>query len=291
MRALLMSLLLVFTGFSAGCLSGDGPQQSDYQTPGCYEGQPDEEPEECVIDNSSNNTNIPANQTEENAQNNTTGNSTVDDQTSEGNSSTEGNNSEVQREVGPWEGNLIFDISADARQLGGEWFSWNLTDQFDLLWNESSSNQSGDNASRWMMIEILSTDCVHCWDAADDMSNLYIDYGGQVDFLSFAVNFSTNDYFNASRSEVAAFQDKTSHSGCRGNQYDCADRPGEPHDWLYIDDRNQSAMMLLESRGTPMFMLIMPNGTVAWHQYQHNGDEGEDDENIIEALARFFPSE
>ena len=112
--------------------------------------------------------------------------------------------------------------------------------------------------------------------------------GNQIFPIKANVNFSSNDNFNASLDEIAAFQDKSSHSGCYMNSKDCNERPGEPHNWTYVDDRNQSSMYDMQSRGTPMFVIIMPNGTVAWHQYQHDGDSGEDSESIDDALQRIF---
>ena len=195
---------------------------------------------------------------------------------------------EVEPDYGPWEGDMVYPMRALARELEGEWIEWALHDHFNNTWNGTTSGEENGSDSKWILIEFLSTDCGHCWNAADDMTSFHNDYGDRVEFLSFAVNFSSNDYFNATPEEVAAFQDKTTHNGCRANQYDCADRPGEPHDWLYVDDRNQSAMHEFAAQGTPMFVIIQPNGVVAWHQYQHNGDAGEDQESIVDALQRFF---
>jgi hypothetical protein len=278
MRVMFVACLLIATSFTAGCLDFNQSSTPSTNIPGCYEGQPDEIPEECEIDIiQENNTGAEGNSTD------TSG----DNQTSSGNNTDLGNQTQTP-EVGPWEGEQIFQVNALARSLGGNWSEWNLYDHFNQSWNGTISGSENGSDENWVLIEFLSTDCVHCWNAADEMSKFYQNYSSQIDILSFAVNFSSNDYFNASQDEVAAFQDMTTHSGCRGNSYDCSTRPGEPHDWLYVDDRNQSAMFDFEARGTPMFVIIQPNGIVAWHQYQHSGEGDDDDENIIEALERFF---
>ena len=56
-----------------------------------------------------------------------------------------------------------------------------------------------------------------------------------------AVNFSSNNNFNATQNEVVAFQEKTSYTGCGGG-FDCSERPGDAHSFPYFDDRNQTVM-------------------------------------------------
>ncbi len=290
MRAILALFIILGTSISSGCLYEEPTPDPSTNPPGCYEGQPDEEPLECTIDTTvqNNSTSGDLNQTTPD------GGGEVDPPSDGGvNETTSENNTDEQDqlpEYGPWEGFLAPLTTAEARDLGGEWHEWSLQDHFNMSWNGTRAGMQNGSDEPWVLIEFLSTDCVHCWNAADDMSDLHFQYGARVVFLSFAVNFSSNDYFNASRDEVAAFQDKSQHSGCRGNQHDCSTRPGDAHDWLYVDDRNQSAMYDFASQGTPMFVIIQPNGLIVWHQYQHDGDEGEDSENIVEALARFFPS-
>ena len=290
MRAVLLAFLLFAATLSVGCLSGQSDPITSNNIPGCYENQPDEEPQDCEAElpNENNTTTNDGNTTNGNGTN-SGGNDT--NNTSNGTNSTdEGNQTQVPEvpNYGPWEGDQIFPLAADARALGGVWQEWQLYDHFNNSWNGTISGVENGSDSKWVLIEFLSTDCVHCWNAADEMSVFHDNYSEQVDFLSFAVNFSSNDYFNSSLDEIAAFQDKASHSGCRGNNHDCSTRPGEAHDWLYVDDRNQSLMYAMKAGGTPLFVIIMPNGTVAWHQYQHDGDSDENVESITDALQRFF---
>lgn len=290
MRSYLIAFLLLFSAASSGCLVENPDPDPSTQMPGCYEGEPDTEPEECTIEIPAGNNTTSVDQNNTLPDNNNSSNQT--NSTDDGNETEPGNGSEVNEVTyGAWEGDYAFPVNTLARELGGEWFEWSLHDNFNSSWNGTPEGLSNGTDEPWLLIEFLSTDCSHCWNAAGDMSSLHAQYGMKVDFLAFAVNFSSNDNFNATPEEVAAFQDKTSHNGCIGDQRDCADRPGEPHDWLYVDDRGQSAMYDFASRGTPMFVIIKPNGVVAWHQYQHDGDEGEDSESIIDALARFFPTE
>jgi len=189
--------------------------------------------------------------------------------------------------VGTWEGEMLPNITDQARQLNGVWEDWTLQSMLDSAWNGTPNGTENGTDHRWLFIEFASTDCGHCWNAADDLSLLHENYSAQVAFLTFAVNFSSNNNFNASLDEIAAFQDGTTHSGCMQNTRDCAERPGPPHNWTYVDDRDQTWMYTFHAQGTPMFVIVAPDGIVAWHQYQHTSDS-EEPESVTEALERFF---
>ena len=294
MRALLIALLLCCSTIFAGCISENQDTTTSSDFIGCQEGQPEEETEECEIilpdqtntSNPSNNTVLEDNQTTSNNTNNTNNsNITIVEE----NNTNENNETNVSEPVyGSLEGYQVHPLFADARELGGSWNDWNLYSHFNNSWGGTPNGTVNGTDHKWVLIEFLSTDCGHCWNAADEMSNYSSNYSDQLEIISIAVNFSSNNNFNASLDEIAAFQDKTSHSGCIGNNYDCSSRPGDPHDWLYVDGRNQSYMYTMQATGTPMFVIIMPNGSVAWNQYQHNGGLGEDIESIASALERFF---
>ena len=292
MRALLLALLIFAASLSAGCLSDQSEPVKYYEIPGCHEDNHSNDSEDCQIDlpienNTSTNDEIITNGSGTNIVDNSTSNqSNSTNSTSENNQTQEMEPEEPN--YGPWEGNQIFPITANARPLGGVWQEWELYDHLNTSWNGTPANLSNGTDHNWILIEFASTDCSHCWNAADDMTYFHQNYNEVLTFLTFAVNFSSNDNFNASLDEIAAFQDKSSHSGCYMNSKDCNERPGEPHNWTYVDDRNQSSMYDMQSRGTPMFVIIMPNGTVAWHQYQHDGDSGEESESIDDAFQRIF---
>ncbi|HJM19448.1 MAG TPA: hypothetical protein QF802_03220 [Candidatus Thalassarchaeaceae archaeon] len=290
MRAVLLALLLVAATLSAGCLSDQSEPITSNNFPGCQEGQPDEEPEDCKVELPDEN-NTTTNGDDTINDNTTSSGGDVSNNTSNSTNSTDGSNqTQVPEEpnYGHLEGYQVHPLVANARVLGGAWQGWQLYDHFNNSWNGTPNGVENGSDSKWVLIEFLSTDCSHCWNAADDMSSFSNNYSNQLEIISIAVNFSSNDNFNASLDEVAAFQDKTSHSGCLGNNYDCSSRPGDAHDWLYVDGRNQSYMYSMQATGTPMFVIIMPNGTITWNQYQHNGDQGEDSESIVSALERLF---
>jgi hypothetical protein len=179
---------------------------------------------------------------------------------------------------GTWEGERVPQVTTLARAPSGIWTEWQLSDYIDETWNNTTKMP-------WILIEFASTDCSHCWNYADDMELLHNQYRDNVTFFTFAVNFSSNDNFNASLEEIAAFQDKTTFEGCYYGTKNCDERPGPAHNWTYVDDRDQSEMATFHSQGTPMFVIIQPDGIVVWHQYQN------DDESVVDALAALFPAE
>ena len=158
---------------------------------------------------------------------------------------------------------------------------------FDSLFNISWTQQDNDT-SKWVVVFFLSTDCGHCWNAGDDLSQWHDAYGDQAVFLAMAVNFSSNSNFNAQPEEVVAFQEKTTYIGCKGGSSDCSERPGEVHNFPYFDDRNQSVMYSWGVTGTPAYFILSPDGQFVWNQYQHRPSNGGDGESIEEALLRIF---
>lgn len=186
---------------------------------------------------------------------------------------------------GTWECEKINSVSLQARGLGEEWADWNIWTHLDKNWNGTSANMSNGSDSKWILLEFLSTDCSHCWNAATYMDAKFEQYNDRVQFISIAVDFQSSPKFHSSPEEIAAFQDITNHSGCMQNSTNCQERPGEPHDWIYADNRDMDVLLEFHGGGTPAFVIIAPNGVVAWNQAQH------DDESITEALARFFPED
>ena len=181
-------------------------------------------------------------------------------------------------ETGTWEGQRVHDVQTLARPPGGPWQDWRLSDYLVPNWNNNTNDP-------WIVIQFLSTDCSHCWNAADDIEVLHNQYKDSIILFSFAVNFSSNNNFNASLSEIGAFQDRTSYQGCYYSTRDCADRPGPAHNWTYVDDRDQTQMYAFHSQGTPMYVIIQPDGIISWHQYQNDG------QSVADALAELFPGD
>jgi len=165
-------------------------------------------------------------------------------------------------------------VRADSHSLGASiWVPWRLCDQFVA---------SSDDGKFFLLIWI-STDCSHCWTHAPTIEDWNAVYGDQLEIVLLAANFSSNDNFNATREEVEAFQAKSSYMGCYYGTKDCNERPGTPHDLLYLDDRNQSQMYAWGVTSTPNHVIINPHGTVIWHQAQSGSSEPIDD-----ALQRMF---
>lgn len=186
---------------------------------------------------------------------------------------------------GTWECEKINSISLQARELAGEWEQWNIWSNLDQDWNGTPVNTSNGSDSKWILLEFISTDCSHCWNAGTYMDAKYEQYNDSLQFITIAVDFPSSAKFTSSPEEIAAFQDKTNHSGCMQNSTNCSERPGNPHDWIYADNREMDVLKEFHGSGTPTFIIIAPNGVVAWNQAQN------DDENISEALERFFPEE
>ncbi|MEE2747491.1 MAG: alpha/beta hydrolase fold domain-containing protein [Candidatus Thermoplasmatota archaeon] len=175
---------------------------------------------------------------------------------------------------GTWEGEVLPNIQAAARPAEGDWMIWKLWDSLDADWNNSSTEHD------WVLIQFAATDCGHCWNGAEAMSNLHAQYSENVTFFTFIINFSWSD---SSWDEIAAFQDETDFIGCN-NGDNCMDRPGEPHNWTYVDDRELYWFYSFHMQGTPSYVIVAPNGIVHWHSVQSEN-------SVSDALESLFPEE
>ncbi|HJN55569.1 MAG TPA: hypothetical protein QF646_04195 [Candidatus Poseidoniales archaeon] len=185
----------------------------------------------------------------------------------------------TERDIGPWEGNQSLNILADGHALDTvEW------QPFELC---KSWNNGTDEAIPTMLI-FASTDCGHCWNHGTTISQWEIDYAGRMTILILAVNFETNDKFTADRNEVEGFQGKLTGPLCYQDSRSCADRPGDAHTSLYLDDLNQTQMGAWQVSSTPTHIIIGNDGIVLWHQKQHRSDLGGDGENTQSAIERLI---
>lgn len=164
--------------------------------------------------------------------------------------------------IGIEEGELAPDIVGESYS-SGSWDDFRLYDIIDRSWEEG---QEGE----WIFLQFLDTDCGHCWTAGSEMSTLYTEYGEYVTFISVAVNIVGNDH---SKSEIAAFKDKTDREGCSGSS-NCKDRPGDVHPWAYVDALDGKAQSDYGIPGTPFELLLSPDGVVVWNSAQGQ-DRGE----------------
>jgi hypothetical protein len=168
-------------------------------------------------------------------------------------------------EIGTYENQTLPLIEGSARGMNGTWGNWSSADLFN-------------NSDNWVLIQFAATDCGHCWNGAELMSELHENYSDQVTFMTFIINFT---WSNSSLTEIAAFQDEANFSGCNGDRNNCNERPGSPHNWTYFDDRTLDWLIEFHMTGTPAYVLIQPDGIVGWHQKQRT-------ESIQDAMANLF---
>ncbi|MDA8838143.1 hypothetical protein N9N26_02675 [Candidatus Poseidoniales archaeon] len=150
-----------------------------------------------------------------------------------------------------------------AAYAGNGWSSFDFSEQFDSSWD-------GNSSSDWVMIEFMDTDCPYCVQSAElfgEASEIFRDgnqqwNGAQVNFFASATELDIKGH-DTSRSEIAAFRDKSTGFDCAGQ--DCANRGGSAHQFVtYVDDIDQENMDEWDIRGTPTYFLIQPDGIIAW---------------------------
>ena len=186
---------------------------------------------------------------------------------------------ETDRDIGPWEGNQSFNIMADGHALGAT--AWQ-TFELCRYWN------NGTNGAIPTILIFVSTDCGHCWNHGTTISQWEIDYANRMNIVILAVNFETNEKFTADRDEVEGFQGKLAGSLCYQDSQSCADRPGDAHTSLYLDDLNQTQMYAWQVSSTPTHIIIGEDGVVLWNQKQHRSDLGGDGETTQSAINRLI---
>jgi hypothetical protein len=112
-------------------------------------------------------------------------------------------------------------------------------------------------------------------------------------FITIAVELSITGH-ESSRAEVEAFRDKSQFGdnenngdGCYSGRKNCAERPGAPHSWMYVDDLSNSIANEWKLPGTPFNMVLDNDGTVLWNQQQpENHPPGEDIRNAVLRLLQ-----
>lgn len=274
MRTVALLVLLVAGAALAGCLGGTDSDDDQVAFVGC---QPLPEATEVPCEDdahnqtgngSSNGANGSGdgNGSTGNVTGNATGNGTDGGggtgNTSENGTQTGDETVEVPR--GARVGERLPDALADARAPGGDWAPWRLWDGLDQNWSAGASPNGSDHP--WTLLVFYSPDCPHCWNAADDMGDWATRWRGQLQVTALAVNFSGNHAFNATRDEVAAFQDRTPHPGCLQATESCDSRPGSAHPFAHVDDRNQTLMRAWGVSSVPTAILASPDGIVVWDQ-------------------------
>jgi len=167
-------------------------------------------------------------------------------------------------DIGVAEGQLAPNIISEAYS-GGTWSDFELYDNIDMTWSE------GDEGD-WIFLLFIDTDCPHCYEAGDEHSNYYNQFGSDVKFFTISTELSIPGH-SGSKTEIVDFRDKNPNNGCKSDKANCADRPGNPHDWPYIDDLNRDIADNYDLPGTPFYLLLSPDGIVAWNSGQNQGED------------------
>lgn len=179
-------------------------------------------------------------------------------------------------------GELPPTIQGDAHHYvpgsgGGNWEkNWNLHDHFNMSWDAEEAD-----SDKWFVIEFLDTDCPYCWTAGDSQSQISEYWGDKITQIGVVVALNIDGH-SGSRAEIEAFQGKLDFEGCKTTS-NCKDRPGEPHNFIYIDDLDASSMGDWNLRGTPSCFILQPNGLVYFGPGQGTCDD------IPAALNELFP--
>ena len=104
--------------------------------------------------------------------------------------------------------------------------------------------------------------------------------GPIVNFVASATELDIPNH-ETSRDEIEAFRDKSGEETCASNS--CAERAGQNHRFVYIDDIDQDNMKEWKVAGTPAYYLIQPDGIVAWTSAENQ------QETVLEAIMRITP--
>ena len=181
---------------------------------------------------------------------------------------TEGVDSGIDR------GDIAPDFTALAHYPGNDssdWTQYRLYEHLDLNW--SGNHTEGV----FTIMEFLDTDCPFCWQSAGKLSSIasqLVEYGARdrVQFVIVVVELPIQGH-STSIEEMVAFQEKLSHPGCNGGSYDCSSRQGDPHPGVYIDDRDEEIFRQYNPPGTPHYLILKPNGVVAWNGGTDSNDQ------------------
>lgn len=167
--------------------------------------------------------------------------------------------------IGPKEGELAPNLSGKVHYLGAtDWTDYDLYSEIDHSWSAEDNPEA-----KWFVIQFMDTDCIHCWQEASTMTDLYNQFGNRIEIISVAISLNIPNH-DSDAAEIIAFQEKTS-GDCNSGNNDCSERGGDPHDWAYFDDLGASTIDPWGVSGTPFVVILQPDGTVAWNQGQRTG--------------------
>jgi len=173
---------------------------------------------------------------------------------------------------------------------GSGWQDFDLSTYYDSDWSLGDNNTT---ESQWVMIEFLDTDCGYCWNSAEEYQqasqyftpeNLESPWKGpHISFIASAAELTGIPGHDSSREEIMAFRDMTTGEMCNSSNQDCATRDGAPFQIPFIDDLDKKHMDKWGIGGTPSYLLIQPDGIIAWSSFDHQ------DEKFYDAIIRIVP--
>ena len=173
--------------------------------------------------------------------------------------------------TGTKEGDRAPDLTGMAYN-GSGWTSFDMDDYLTPNWT------AGDPTGQWLLVEFMDTDCGFCLRDASKVgqnSNYFMKLGGDwqgpvVNFVASATELNIQGH-DSSRAEIQAFRDKSGEETCGGNS--CANRDGNAHNFVYVDDLDADNMDAWKVPGTPAYFLIQPDGIVAWASAENQNEE------------------
>ena len=165
-------------------------------------------------------------------------------------------------DVGVAEGQLAPNFASQA--YDSSWSSFELYDHIDQTWTEGDEGQ-------WVFLLFIDTDCPFCFDSGDKHTAWQNQWGSSAKFLSIATELQIPGH-DSSKNEIVDYKQKNDNSGCRSDKANCDQRPGDVHNWPYIDDLDRSIAEDYKIPGTPFYLLLSPDGIVQWNSGQHEND-------------------
>ncbi|MEE2758975.1 MAG: hypothetical protein VYA86_03230 [Candidatus Thermoplasmatota archaeon] len=175
-------------------------------------------------------------------------------------------------DIGVAEGQLAPNFSSQA--YDSSWSDFELYDHIDQTW------ATGDEGE-WILLLFIDTDCPYCFDSGDDHSAWHSQWGASVQFLTVATELQISGH-SSSKGEIVDFKEKNDNSGCRSDKANCDQRPGDVHNWPYIDDLDRSIAKDYNLPGTPFYLLLSPDGIVQWNSGQHSNDQLSDPASALQ---------
>ena len=92
-------------------------------------------------------------------------------------------------------------------------------------------------------------------------------YESTVKFFTIATELQLPNH-DSSKKEIVDYKEKNDNSGCKADRANCNQRPGDVHNWPYIDDLDRSIADDYGLPGTPFYLLLSPDGIVQWNSQQ-----------------------